>query len=77
MRSATIVANKKLHVLPHEQICEQINGVWNLSSDQVLMSFLMVYLMVQMQPQFDYLIPKSMHFYTSCQTYCCEFHFLE
>ena len=35
MRSGLIVANKKLNMLPQEQICEQINGGWNLSSDQV------------------------------------------
>ncbi|ODM88251.1 Bardet-Biedl syndrome 5 protein, partial [Orchesella cincta] len=34
MRSAMIVSNKKLQMLPQEQICEQISGVWNLSSDQ-------------------------------------------
>ncbi|ODM94049.1 Bardet-Biedl syndrome 5 protein [Orchesella cincta] len=32
--SAMIVSNKKLQMLPQEQICEQISGVWNLSSDQ-------------------------------------------
>lgn len=35
MRSAMIVANKKLQMLQQEQICEQVSGVWNLSSDQV------------------------------------------
>ncbi|CAL8109369.1 unnamed protein product [Orchesella dallaii] len=34
MRSAMIVSNKKLQMLQQEQICEQISGVWNLSSDQ-------------------------------------------
>ena len=29
-----IVSNKKLNMLPQEEICDQINGVWNLSSDQ-------------------------------------------
>jgi len=35
MRSTVVVYNKKLQMLPKEQICEQVNGVWNLSSDQV------------------------------------------
>lgn len=34
MRSGLIVSNKKLSMLPQEEICEQIGGVWNLSSDQ-------------------------------------------
>ncbi|CAG7732330.1 unnamed protein product [Allacma fusca] len=34
MRSATVVCNKKLQMLQQEEIVEQINGVWNLSSDQ-------------------------------------------
>ncbi|OXA37942.1 Bardet-Biedl syndrome 5 protein homolog [Folsomia candida] len=34
MRSGIVVANKKLQMLQKEQICEQVNGVWNLSSDQ-------------------------------------------
>ncbi len=36
MRSGLVVSNKKLQMLQKEQICEQVNGVWNLSSDQVI-----------------------------------------
>lgn len=34
LRSAMTVCNKKLQMLAQEQICDQIGGVWNLSSDQ-------------------------------------------
>ena len=30
-----LINNKTLRLLPQEQIYDQINGVWNLSSDQV------------------------------------------
>ena len=30
-----LVSNKQLRILPQEQIYDQVNGVWNLSSDQV------------------------------------------
>uniref|UniRef100_A0A8C4WW30 Bardet-Biedl syndrome 5 protein homolog n=2 Tax=Eptatretus burgeri TaxID=7764 RepID=A0A8C4WW30_EPTBU len=33
LRSA-IIRNKQLCLLPHEQVYEKLNGVWNLSSDQ-------------------------------------------
>ncbi|XP_048835554.1 Bardet-Biedl syndrome 5 protein homolog isoform X3 [Brienomyrus brachyistius] len=29
-----LIQNKQLKLLPQEQMCDQINGVWNLSSDQ-------------------------------------------
>lgn len=38
MRSGMTVIGKKLQMLPQEHIVEQINGVWNLSSDQVMTS---------------------------------------
>lgn len=34
LRSA-LIQNKQLRLLPQEQIYDKINGVWNLSSDQV------------------------------------------
>ena len=30
-----LINNKTLRLLPQEQIYDKINGVWNLSSDQV------------------------------------------
>ncbi len=30
-----LIHNKTLRLLPQEQVYDQINGVWNLSSDQV------------------------------------------
>lgn len=30
-----IIQSKKLRILPQEQIFSHVNGVWNLSSDQV------------------------------------------
>ena len=30
-----IIQNKQLRILPQEEIYSKINGVWNLSSDQV------------------------------------------
>ena len=35
LRSA-LIQNKQLRLLPQENIYNKINGVWNLSSDQVL-----------------------------------------
>ena len=32
---AAIISNKSLRLLPQEQVYDKINGVWNLSSDQV------------------------------------------
>lgn len=34
---AALIQNKQLRLLPREQVYDKINGVWNLSSDQVLM----------------------------------------
>lgn len=34
LRSA-LIQNKQLRLLPQEQIYDKVNGVWNLSSDQV------------------------------------------
>lgn len=33
---AGLIQNKQLRLLPREQVYDKINGVWNLSSDQVL-----------------------------------------
>lgn len=33
---AALIQNKQLRLLPQEQVYDKINGVWNLSSDQVL-----------------------------------------
>lgn len=33
---AALIQNKQLRLLPREQVYDKINGVWNLSSDQVL-----------------------------------------
>ena len=30
-----LIQNKQLRLLPLEQVYDKINGVWNLSSDQV------------------------------------------
>ena len=30
-----LISNKQLRLLPQEQVYDQVNGVWNLSSDQV------------------------------------------
>ena len=35
MRGAIIDANDELRILPLEEQCDRIDGVWNLSSDQV------------------------------------------
>lgn len=35
LRSA-VIQNKQLRLLPQEHVYDKINGVWNLSSDQVL-----------------------------------------
>lgn len=35
---AALIQNKQLRLLPREQVYDKINGVWNLSSDQVLMT---------------------------------------
>lgn len=35
LRSA-LIQNKQLRLLPQEHVYDKINGVWNLSSDQVL-----------------------------------------
>lgn len=34
---AALIQNKQLRLLPREQVYDKINGVWNLSSDQVWM----------------------------------------
>lgn len=34
---AALIQNKQLRLLPREQVYDKINGVWNLSSDQVLL----------------------------------------
>lgn len=34
LRSA-VIQNKQLRLLPQEHVYDKINGVWNLSSDQV------------------------------------------
>lgn len=31
-----LIQNRQLRLLPREQVYDKINGVWNLSSDQVL-----------------------------------------
>lgn len=31
-----LIQNKQLRLLPREQVYDKINGVWNLSSDQVV-----------------------------------------
>jgi len=36
---AALIQNKQLRLLPREQVYDKINGVWNLSSDQVLVLF--------------------------------------
>lgn len=36
LRTALIV-DKQLRLLPMEQVYDKVNGVWNLSSDQVIM----------------------------------------
>lgn len=33
---AALIQNRQLRLLPREQVFDKINGVWNLSSDQVL-----------------------------------------
>lgn len=33
---AALIQNKQLRLLPREQVYDKINGVWNLSSDQVM-----------------------------------------
>ena len=33
---AALITNKQLRLLPQEQVYDKINGVWNLSSDQVI-----------------------------------------
>lgn len=33
---AALIQNRQLRLLPREQVYDKINGVWNLSSDQVL-----------------------------------------
>lgn len=40
LRSA-LIQNKELRLLPQEHVYDKINGVWNLSSDQVLYKKLM------------------------------------
>lgn len=35
---AALIQNKQLRLLPREQVYDKINGVWNLSSDQVCVS---------------------------------------
>lgn len=35
MRSALVNSDEKLKLLPQETQCDKIDGVWNLSSDQV------------------------------------------
>lgn len=40
LRSA-LIQNKQLRLLPQEHVYDKINGVWNLSSDQVLCKQLM------------------------------------
>lgn len=40
LRSA-LIQNKQLRLLPQEHVYDKINGVWNLSSDQVLCKKLM------------------------------------
>lgn len=37
---AALIQNKQLRLLPREQVYDKINGVWNLSSDQVLVFLL-------------------------------------
>lgn len=37
---AALIHNKQLRLLPQEQVYDKINGVWNLSSDQVYKSLL-------------------------------------
>lgn len=42
MRGALVDDEEKLRILPLEQQCDRIEGVWNLSSDQVFSSFRVV-----------------------------------
>ena len=42
LRSA-LIQNKQLRLLPQEHVYDKINGVWNLSSDQVLCKKLMTF----------------------------------
>lgn len=41
-----IVKEKQLRILPLESIYTTVDGVWNLSSDQVMMSFVKHYFVV-------------------------------
>lgn len=34
---AALIQNKQLRLLPREQVYDKINGVWNLSCDQVIL----------------------------------------
>lgn len=38
---AALIQNKQLRLLPREQVYDKINGVWNLSSDQVQLQFIL------------------------------------
>lgn len=43
---AALIQNRQLRLLPREQVYDKINGVWNLSSDQVLVhEILTIFLM--------------------------------
>ncbi len=57
LRTALIV-DKQLKLLPMEQVYDKVNGVWNLSSDQVMYEILLLdyvilcYICVQISTQF-------------------------
>lgn len=38
---AALIQNKQLRLLPREQVYDKINGVWNLSSDQVQLQLIL------------------------------------
>lgn len=51
---AALIQNRQLRLLPREQVYDKINGVWNLSSDQVLVhkSFFIILTIVLMYKVF-------------------------
>lgn len=51
---AALIQNRQLRLLPREQVYDKINGVWNLSSDQVLVhkSFFLILTIVLMYKVF-------------------------
>lgn len=45
---AALIQNRQLRLLPREQVYDKINGVWNLSSDQVLVEETFFFLLLSL-----------------------------